>query len=77
MATKSEDMAGVNGVTREEEGPGRAKRKARKPAIKDESSDDSDTPLVSFPDLQYTRIGGFDIRHSTFDLTSRVGALLT
>lgn len=76
MATKSEDMAGVNGVTREEEGPRRGKRKARKPAIKDESSDNSDTPLVSFPDLQYTRIGGFERRHSKFDLTSR-GVLLT
>lgn len=51
---KSEDMASVsiaNGVVKEEvgieEGPRRGKRKTIKPAIKDESSDDSDTPLVS------------------------------
>lgn len=49
--TKPEDAARLNGVVKKEvvvgEGPRRAKRKARKPAIKDESSDDSDTPLVS------------------------------
>lgn len=49
---KSGDAAGLNGAVKKEvvvgEGPRRAKRKARKPAIKDESSDDSDTPLVNF-----------------------------
>lgn len=44
------DRAGVsivNVAVREELDNGRAKRKGRKPAIKEESSDDSDTPLVS------------------------------
>lgn len=48
---KSEDAASLNRAIKKEviigEGPRREKRKARKPAIKDESSDDSDTPLVS------------------------------
>lgn len=44
------DRAGVpivNVAVREELDNGRAKRKGRKPAIKEESSDDSDAPLVS------------------------------
>lgn len=70
-------MAGVNGVAREEEeGPRRAKRKARKPAIKDESSEDSDTPLVSLFLLiciHGLEVSGGATRHPI----SRVGTLLT
>lgn len=69
---KSEDAAGLNGVVKKEvvvgEGPRRAKRKARKPAIKDESSDDSDTPLVSLFLLVSTHRLGVWAERPTSDL---------
>lgn len=65
--TKSKNMIGINGVAGGEgEGPGRAKRKARKPAIKDESSEDSDTPLVSL--FLPVRIHGLEVSVEALDI---------
>lgn len=62
---KPEDMAGVSivngavGVDVDAEGSRRGKRKVMRPAIKEESSDDSDTPLVSLFLYINTRFGSW------------------